>query len=127
MGGTMRTVCWDDGCLKLIDQRKLPATLEFVKCQSVDDVFNAIREMAIRGAPAIGVAGAFGCAIAAQTSSAASHVVKELEAAKQKLDSARPTAVNLAWATQRMLDYARTLQGYGMMDRQVTACQLIIQ
>lgn len=105
----MRTVWWDNGAVALIDQRKLPRHEEVVCCRSVDQVAAAIRDMAVRGAPAIGVTAAFGISLAAQTSSAtnAAALVAELETAKALLDSARPTAINLAWATSRMLLIAR--------------------
>lgn len=62
----MRSVQWESGALQLIDQRKLPAELVVMRCESVDAVTRAISDMAVRGAPAIGAAGAFGLAIAAQ-------------------------------------------------------------
>ena len=97
----------------MIDQRKLPAVLELLECHSVEDVFQAIRQMAIRGAPAIGVAGAFGCALAAKNMKESDELLEVLEQAKEKLDKARPTAVNLAWATERMLTFAQALHVRG--------------
>lgn len=62
----MRSVLWQDGALQLIDQRQLPAELVLMRCESVDAVTRAIFDMAVRGAPAIGAAGAFGLALAAR-------------------------------------------------------------
>ncbi len=101
----MRTVFWEDDQLKMIDQRRLPATLEIVAYQRYEDVARAIRDMVVRGAPAIGAAAAFGLALAARRSAAAStpELLADLRAAASALKSARPTAVNLAWAVERVL------------------------
>jgi len=100
----MRTVWWDNDTrqVKMIDQRK------FSDFQQVAD---AITIMVVRGAPAIGAAGAFGMALAAQASGArsASELIDELSEAKKILDEARPTAVNLAWATARVLRAAEAV------------------
>jgi len=105
----MRTVWWDNGTVAMVDQRKLPQQEVILRCTSVSDVVAAIRDMAVRGAPAIGVTAAFGMALAAGASPAgdSAGLIADLEAAKARLDAARPTAVNLAWATQRMLRAAR--------------------
>lgn len=106
----MRTVFWDDAaCLvKMIDQRALPARLEVATCQDVSQVAEAIANMTVRGAPAIGVAAAFGLALAGLQSSAAdiSAWRADLAEAGQQLTSARPTAANLAWAVHRILRVA---------------------
>ena len=68
----MRTIFWEDNELKMIDQRRLPNALEIVAFQGHKEVAKAIRDMVVRGAPAIGAAGAFGLALAAQESTAAS-------------------------------------------------------
>ena len=105
----MRTVWWDNGAVAMIDQRRLPRQEVVLHCRSVSDVVAAIRGMAVRGAPAIGVTAAFGMALAAHASSAteAAGLLADMQAAKAELDAARPTAVNLAWATERMLSAAR--------------------
>ncbi len=102
----MRTVFWEDDSLKLIDQRRLPAVLEIVTCRTCAEVAQAIRDMTVRGAPAIGAAAAFGMALAAFESPARSvaEFVSDLEAAARTLKAARPTAVNLAWAVNRVLN-----------------------
>jgi methylthioribose-1-phosphate isomerase len=93
-------VSWRNGAVRVLDQRALPHTVKYVECRTVDEVCNAITSLAVRGAPAIGAAGAYGVALAAaQTSSSAS-----VHAAAARLERARPTAVNLAWAVRRTLD-----------------------
>jgi len=93
-----RTLSWIDGKLVLVDQRRLPDELAFVECDSVESVADAIRSMAVRGAPAIGVAAAFGLAIAAR-----SGKIEEVRRAADLLRSTRPTAVNLFWAIDRVM------------------------
>ncbi|HEX2123880.1 MAG TPA: S-methyl-5-thioribose-1-phosphate isomerase [Thermoanaerobaculia bacterium] len=87
---------WDGDALFLLDQRLLPRQEVWVPCRTATEVAAAIRTMLVRGAPAIGVAAAFGMAIAAQRG-------ENLDAAAAELKRARPTAVNLAWAVDRML------------------------
>jgi methylthioribose-1-phosphate isomerase len=104
----MRTVAWDDGVVKMIDQRLLPSVFEVVEFTDYRDVARAIKDMYIRGAPAIGAAAAFGMALAARQSSATDRVVllRDLKAAADVLRQARPTAANLFWALDRMLRVA---------------------
>jgi methylthioribose-1-phosphate isomerase len=106
--GEVRPVYFAAGVLHLIDQRELPAALVTVALTTAADVHRCIRDMTVRGAPAIGAAGAFGLVLAARASAAATPaaLVDELRAAKAFLDSSRPTAVNLEWATARMVDIA---------------------
>jgi methylthioribose-1-phosphate isomerase len=103
----MRTIEWDtsNNQLKMIDQRRLPAELRIVALADHHQVVEAIRNMTVRGAPAIGAAAAFGLALAAQQSRATSldSLRAELYSASQDLLAARPTAVNLSWALQRVL------------------------
>ena len=101
----MRTVFWQDDQLKMIDQRRLPESLEVIGLRGHKEVAQAIRDMIVRGAPAIGAAAAFGLALAARESSASSRsgMLMDLEAAAAVLKSARPTAVNLTWALNRVL------------------------
>lgn len=103
----MRTIFWDydTNQLKMIDQRLLPARLEVVALQTHVEVAEAIYNMTVRGAPAIGAAAAFGLALAARTSTAQTPpgLLADLQAAAQTLKAARPTAVNLAWAVERVL------------------------
>ena len=101
----MRTVFWEDGQLKMIDQRRLPETLEVVGFRGHRETAQAIRNMVVRGAPAIGAAAAFALALAANESMASSpnSLLADLESAAAVLKSARPTAVNLTWALNRVL------------------------
>ncbi len=102
----MRTVFWENDSLHLIDQRRLPGSLEIVVCRTHAEVAEAIRTMTVRGAPAIGAAAAFGLALAALESRArdAAGLRADLEAAARLLKETRPTAVNLAWAVDRVLE-----------------------
>ncbi|MEP0805916.1 MAG: S-methyl-5-thioribose-1-phosphate isomerase [Chloroflexota bacterium] len=102
----MRTVFWEDNQLKMIDQRILPGRFEILSFRDHKSVAQAIKEMAVRGAPAIGAAAAFGLALAGfeSASSSTSDLLADLRAASATLKSARPTAVNLAWAVDRVMD-----------------------
>jgi methylthioribose-1-phosphate isomerase len=107
----MRTIEWDArGTVKMIDQRKLPLEFMVVEFDDYREVARAIKEMYIRGAPAIGAAAAFGLALAARQSrgSGRGDLLADLEAAAAVLRATRPTAVNLFWALDRMLQAART-------------------
>lgn len=103
---TMRTVFWDyeRGALNLIDQRRLPWQLEIATLHDHQATAQAIRDMVVRGAPAIGATAAFGLALAAQNSPAGdrSALLTALDDAAGILRAARPTAVNLAWALDRV-------------------------
>jgi len=108
----MRTVFWDNNELKMIDQRILPARLELVAIRKHKDVAHAITEMVVRGAPAIGAAAAFGLALAGYESASSSteKLLADLQKASLVLKSARPTAVNLAWAVDRVMRYADSVK-----------------
>ena len=93
------TIEWRDGCVRMIDQRLLPGRLEFVEARTVEQLCDAIRTLAVRGAPALGVAGAMGMALAAVTGEPA-------EEAAARIVATRPTAVNLAWGVARGLEAA---------------------
>src|SRR5512140_3479401 len=101
----MRTGFWEDGKVKMIDQRRLPGALELVAYDNHRQVADAIRQMVVRGAPAIGAAAAFGLALAARESNRADRdeLLADLDAAAETLKAARPTAVNLAWALNRVM------------------------
>ncbi|MCU0474957.1 MAG: S-methyl-5-thioribose-1-phosphate isomerase [Anaerolineae bacterium] len=104
----MRTVAWADGVVRMIDQKRIPWALEVVDLPDHHAVAAAIADMTVRGAPAIGAAAAFGVALAAHTSSATDLATlrAELRAAAQTLKESRPTAVNLAWAVDKMMALA---------------------
>jgi methylthioribose-1-phosphate isomerase len=106
---TLQHIYWDGDALCLLDQRLLPAQTIIIRCATAEDVAQAIRTMVVRGAPAIGCSAAYGMALVAQRGAATTtaELIGQLAAAKRLLDSSRPTAVNLAWATARMLETAR--------------------
>lgn len=87
---------WNGNVLRLLDQRLLPGEERWIECRTASEVADAIRTMVVRGAPAIGVAAAFGMAMAKRGG-------EDVRAAAKVLKEARPTAVNLAWAVDRML------------------------
>ncbi len=126
----MRTIEWDDGVVKMIDQRKLPLEYAVVEFSDYREVAQAIREMCIRGAPAIGVAAAFGLALVARQSQATNReqLLADLEEAASVLRETRPTAVNLFWAIERMLDRARQVDSpevEAIADALVAEAQLL--
>ncbi len=106
----MRTVFWEDGQLKMIDQRILPGRFEILSYKDHKSVAQAITDMVVRGAPAIGAAAGFGLALAGfeSASSSTKDLLNDLFNASRALKDARPTAVNLAWAIERIM--TQTLQ-----------------
>lgn len=114
----MRTVEWYNGQVRMIDQKRLPFALEQVDLPTVEAVAEAIRDMTVRGAPAIGAAAAFGLALASQQSRAATMdgLRHDLQQAAQLLKAARPTAVNLAWAVDQLMALAAK-NGFGSPDQ----------
>ena len=107
--GEVRPVYFENGHVYLIDQKLLPNEFKIVIATTPVQVWNYIKDMTVRGAPAIGAAGAFAMAMSANDSTATDvkQLLDDLTKAKTYLDSARPTAVNLMWATGRMLDIAK--------------------
>lgn len=107
---TMRTIEWDydKSVIRMIDQRRLPGEFMMVSYDNYHQVSEAIRDMVIRGAPAIGAAGALGLALAARQSPATTFVDLEadIRRAAEVLKKARPTAVNLSWAVDRVMEQA---------------------
>lgn len=100
----VRPIRWTGDALELLDQRKLPFTVEYVRCGDEHAVADAIANLTVRGAPAIGIAAAWGAVLAARDVDAAtgSAAMLALDPAFQRLNASRPTAVNLAWALARM-------------------------
>ena len=109
----MRTIEWRGGKVVTINQLKLPRETEFLEMHSCDEVAEAIKTMKIRGAPLLGAAAAYALALAAYHSKAKerNELIGELEMAAEKLKRTRPTAVNLFWAVDRILNEVRSLQG----------------
>jgi len=110
---TIKPIIWRDGRLELLDQRLLPATTKYIMLTNVESVADAIRDMVVRGAPAIGITAAYGVVIAAQhrysvsVSSWKEKIVQDLEL----LTAARPTAVNLFWAINKMHQLIDEIKG----------------
>jgi methylthioribose-1-phosphate isomerase len=100
----VETLRWREGRLELIDQRRLPLEFDYVACESAVQTAAAIRDMVVRGAPAIGCTAAYGVALEAQrhASAARAQFDAALEASFSVLAASRPTAVNLFWAIERM-------------------------
>jgi methylthioribose-1-phosphate isomerase len=114
----MPTIKWEGNSVYLIDQRKLPQTKEWFVCHSIDDVITAIRDMAIRGAPAIGIAAGMGLALGSQSINTDDYTIfrKEFLEMTRRMKSTRPTAVNVGWAVERMVKIVD-----GMRSHEVSA------
>ena len=106
---SLKTVEWKNDKVVMIDQTKLPNELVFVEYDDYLQVADAIRNLVVRGAPAIGVSGAFGLSLASLQSNASTkeEMISDLETAKQVLFKTRPTAVNLAWGLDKIMDVAK--------------------
>ncbi|MEM1946352.1 MAG: hypothetical protein QW614_05570 [Candidatus Caldarchaeum sp.] len=111
----LETVRWVDGKneLLLLDQRAIPHRVSYVRCRTYRDVALGIKNMTVRGAPAIGVAAAFGIALAAVKSQAKTReaLLRDIQRAQSVLSRTRPTAVNLFWSLERMGKKAEQLEG----------------
>ena len=99
-----QAIAWQDDHLVLLDQRVLPNDVQYIHCHNIADVIHAIKDMVVRGAPAIGVTAAFGVVLAARNcyQNAAASWRKDIQQDLKDLGDARPTAVNLRWAIERM-------------------------
>ena len=109
----MRTLWWDKGRVFLINQRELPGKLEYIECKEPGRIAVAIKNLEVRGAPAIGVAAAMSLALAAYNSRAATRAElwKDLEDCAAIIRNTRPTAWNLFWAVDRVLERVRSSMG----------------
>lgn len=98
------TIEWRRGRIRLVDQTRLPGELEYIHCGSVEALWRAIRQLKVRGAPALGIAGALGALLASERSSAKDfrRYKKDVLSSIRYLASSRPTARNLFWALERM-------------------------
>ena len=105
----LRTVEWKNNKVVMIDQTKLPNQLIFVEYDDFNQVANAIKTLIVRGAPAIGVSGAFGLALASLQSKATSkeELILDLESARKILFATRPTAINLGWGLEKIMNIAK--------------------
>ncbi len=106
------TVEWKDGAVRLLDQSRLPGAVEFLDCRDYREVADAIRELKVRGAPAIGVTAALGIALGAQSVNQTEYrnFSRTVLAICDQLAATRPTAVNLFWAIERMKRKLDSLQ-----------------
>ena len=106
---SLKTVEWKNNKVVMIDQTKLPNELIFVEYDDFNQVADAIRTLVVRGAPAIGVSGAFGLALAALQSNASSkdELLSDLDTAKKILFETRPTAINLKWGLDKIMEVAK--------------------
>ena len=106
---SLKTIEWKDNSVVMIDQTKLPNSLEFVTYTDYNQIVDAIKTLVVRGAPAIGVSGAFGLALAALQSNATEKeaLINDLEVAKKILFETRPTAVNLGWGLDKIMQIAK--------------------
>lgn len=116
------TIEWKGKVVRMIDQRKLPGRVEWVVCRNDKDVIRAVQSMVIRGAPAIGVAAAMGLALGAETIKAQTYDAFErpFRAMADRMAKARPTAVNLRWAVERMILLVEQMAGRDPEEIRVT-------
>ena len=119
----LRTVEWKDNKVVMIDQTRLPNELVLVEYDDFNQIADAIRTLVVRGAPAIGVSGAFGLALAALQSKAATRedLLSDLEEARKILFATRPTAVNLGWGLEKIMKTARTGESVGQIRDMVVS------
>ena len=110
---TLSPIQWSDGRLRLLDQTRLPGEEVWLELGACAQVAEAVRSMRVRGAPAIGVAAAYGLALAASASVARNReaLLSDLRVAAGELAATRPTAANLSWALQRCLGAAEAASG----------------
>ena len=121
------TIWWEDGTVRMVDQSRLPLVGDLLVCNTYEGVCQAISGMAVRGAPALGVAAALGVALWASTDGAdlddQQHFFDELDRVAAEIAATRPTAVNLAWGAERMKRFARDNSDVGLD----TLRELIVQ
>ncbi len=112
------TMYWEDGKAMILDQVALPHKVEFIPCSDYKMVARCIKEMNVRGAPAIGITTAMGVALAARDVKAIKHdaFTAELQPALDYLLATRPTAVNLRWAVDRMKNFIESMRGKQMSE-----------
>ncbi len=105
-----KTLSWEDGVLTLLDQTLLPVEVINEKQESIEQVWDSIKKLKVRGAPAIGIAGAYGVlyGVKDKTDLPVNEFLQQLKTSAEYLDSSRPTAVNLSWALRRMVEKAES-------------------
>ena len=102
----LQSIQWKDNCLLLLNQTLLPNKVEYIECRDYQVVAEAIKRLEVRGAPAIGVAAAFGIVLGAQQFADSQYFWTSLLKVSEELGQTRPTAVNLFWAIERMMSVA---------------------
>lgn len=119
----LQPIIWENNQLKLLDQTLLPGCQRHIVCKDYREVAQAIREMKVRGAPAIGVAAAYGMALAARAIGRTDRTgfLLGLRKAAAELRSTRPTAVNLMWALDRILQLAERTEDWRQLPELITA------
>ncbi len=122
-----QAIAWQNNHLVLLDQRKLPADVQYVHCHEVTDAIQAIKDMVVRGAPAIGITAAFAVVLAARTrfKQSADNWQQLVEQDLHDLLLARPTAVNLKWAVEKMRKEILNLSGGDPERSLLSAAELI--
>ncbi|MCD6312635.1 MAG: S-methyl-5-thioribose-1-phosphate isomerase, partial [Thaumarchaeota archaeon] len=117
----MKTIRWVDGAVEILDQRLLPHRVRYLRLRSARQVAKAIKDMAIRGAPAIGVAAAMGLALTAYRykSENRDRILRRLRQSYEILRESRPTAVNLFWALDRVMKAAESSESADEVRRRV--------
>jgi methylthioribose-1-phosphate isomerase len=124
-GGVPAPVEWlPDGTLRLVDQSRLPTSLVYLDCRTVEELAEAMRALKVRGAPALGVAAAYGLCLASQLSPATTsdRLLADLQAAADHLRHTRPTAVNLGWALDTVLAAASSATESGAIAMREAVC-----
>ena len=119
----IKTIEWVNNASKMIDQTILPYEFKTVEVTTTEGMYFAIKDMIVRGAPAIGIAGAHGVALSAlelkDKNLSYSEFISELEKKGEYLKSSRPTAVNLQWAVDKQLELAKKIESEGLTVRQI--------
>ena len=121
INSSLRTVEWKNNHVVMIDQTKLPNELVFVEYDDYNQVAEAIKTLVVRGAPAIGVSGAFGLALAALQSKSKTKddLISDLEKAKEILFQTRPTAINLAWGLEQIMKVANAGNSFDQIKESI--------
>ncbi|MDO8880922.1 MAG: S-methyl-5-thioribose-1-phosphate isomerase [Coriobacteriia bacterium] len=118
LGNIPPTIWWEDGTVRMIDQSRLPLVGDLLVCNTYEGVCQAISGMAVRGAPALGVAAALGVALWSETAGAEiddiRYYLDELDRVADEIAATRPTAVNLMWGAERMKRFARENADVGL-------------
>ncbi|MDI4644779.1 S-methyl-5-thioribose-1-phosphate isomerase [Cohnella hashimotonis] len=123
--GVLEPIRWNEGTLELLDQRLLPEQTVYLNLTTVQEVWEAIRNLAVRGAPAIGISAAFGVVLGVQHfPGPVTAMADEALRHAAHLATSRPTAVNLFWALDRMKERAKTLAASGVSSREAVEALL---